>query len=78
MAYYLTIKEKNNLKLLDVSNLDEFTRLSKYKGGVYSLEEIDLFTECFDDEIELKRRLLLRPKLLWAFTYMDNPLNLTK
>lgn len=57
MAYYLTIKEKNNLKLLDVSNLDEFTRLSKYKGGVYSLEEIDLFTECFDDEIELKRRL---------------------
>lgn len=57
MAYYLTIKDKNNYKKLDISSMKEFTRTSKYKNDRYSLEELDLFTSCFNDEIELKRSL---------------------
>lgn len=57
MAYYLTVKEKNNYKLLDISSLEEFQRLSKFKNNSYSLEEIDLFTSNFADEIELKKTL---------------------
>ena len=58
MAYYLTIKDKQNYKLLDVTSITEFKRLSKFKNNSYSLEEIDIFTSNFNNEIEFKRRLL--------------------
>lgn len=57
MAYYLTIKEKNNYRTLDINSLEEFTRLSKFKGASYSLDEIDKFTSNFDSELTLKRKL---------------------
>ena len=57
MAYYLTIKDKNDYKLLDITNTVEFQRLSRFKGNSYSLEEIDLFTSNFYNEIVLKRKL---------------------
>lgn len=57
MAYYLTIKEKNNYKLLDITSLEEFTRFSNFKNNSYSLEEVDFFTSIFNNEIELKKHL---------------------
>lgn len=57
MAYYLTIKDKNNYRKLDISNMTEFIRTSKFKQDKYSLEELDLFTSNFSNEIELKRSL---------------------
>lgn len=57
MAYYLTIKEKQNFKLLDVTGIEEFKRISKFKNNSYSLEEIDCFTSKFSGEIELKKKL---------------------
>lgn len=57
MAYYLTINERSNYKLLDITRVNEFTRLSRFKNNSYSLEEIDLFTSKFEGEVELKRRL---------------------
>lgn len=57
MAYYLTVKEKNNFKQLDISTLEEFTRLSKFRDSSYSLDEIDLFTSNFEDELALKEVL---------------------
>lgn len=57
MAYYLTIKEKQNFKLLDVTGMEEFKRISKFKNSSYSLEEIDMFSSQFHDEFELKRKL---------------------
>lgn len=56
MAYYLTIKNKNEYKLLDISSAQEFRRLSNLKNS-YSLEEIDLFTSQFNGEIDLKTKL---------------------
>ena len=57
MAYYLTIKKNNTFKLLDVSSLNEFKRISKFKKNAYSLEEIDRFTSCFENEFQLKNSL---------------------
>lgn len=57
MAYYLTVKEGINHKLLDITKLQEFKRISKFKENSYSLEEIDLFTTQFDSEIDLKTKL---------------------
>lgn len=57
MAYYLTIKEKNDYKLLDITSLEEFTKQSKFKNASYSLEEIDNFTSRFENELSLKRKL---------------------
>ena len=56
MAYYITINNKKN-RHLDITSLGEFQRLSKYKEGAYSLEEIDNFTSKFENEIELKHKL---------------------
>ena len=53
MAYYIVIKDKDNYRKLDISNMKEFTRISKFKNG-YSLEELDLFTSKFNNEVELK------------------------
>lgn len=57
MAYYLTIKENSNYKLLDISMLDNFTRITNFKGSAYSLEEIDNFTSSFESEISMRRKL---------------------
>jgi len=57
MAYYLTVKEKQSYKFLDVTTTEEFTRISKFKNGSYSLEEIDCFTSKFASETELKKKL---------------------
>ena len=57
MAYYLTIKERQNYKLLDISNMKQFKRISKFKRNTYSLEEIDIFTSSFQNELTLKRVL---------------------
>lgn len=57
MAYYLTIKESKNFKLLDITSLDKFRRISRFKNDSYSLEEIDSFTSIFDNELELKKYL---------------------
>lgn len=57
MAYYLTIqKGKNEYKEINISSLNEFKRLSKFKDS-YSLEEIDMFTSMFADEVNLKEIL---------------------
>lgn len=57
MAYYLTIKEKNNYKALDITSLEEFIRFSKFKNASYSLDEIDKLTSKFNNESEFKKRL---------------------
>ena len=41
MAYYLTIRKKDTYIPINIECLDCFTKLSKYKSGGYSLEEID-------------------------------------
>ncbi len=56
--YYLTIKKRNNFKLLDITNMEGFTRLSRFKASIYSLQELDNFTSQFSSEAELKRALL--------------------
>jgi len=57
MAYYLTITKNSLHRTLDITLLDEFKRLSKFKGGSFSLEEIDECTSKFSNELELKRAL---------------------
>ena len=57
MAYHLTVKENQKHKKLNITGLEEFKRLSRFKSETYSLEEIDLFTSHFEDELEIKRRL---------------------
>ena len=71
MAYYLTVKDKKNYKLLDIASLEEFKRLSKFKNNSYSLEEIDLFTSHFLSEIELKTKLSEKESywVLWSYEW---------
>lgn len=57
MAYYITIKENKGYKLLDITSMQAFRRLSKFKSSSYSLEEIDLFTSKYPNELVLKRDL---------------------
>lgn len=57
MAYYLTVKRQNKDILIDISMLDEFIKMSKYKNGGYSLEEIDNLTMSFDNEYFFKDAL---------------------
>ena len=57
MAYYLTINKNKDYKKIDISLLSEFERKSNFKNLSYSLEEIDLFTSKFEDEVSLKREL---------------------
>ena len=58
MAYCLTIKNGNNFRLLDISSLTYFDRLSKFKDKYsYSLNEIDKFTSYFDNEIYFREYL---------------------
>lgn len=57
MAYYLMQKKKGNYYSIDISNLEQFKRKSKFKNDCYTLEELDAFTSKFEDEVELKRCL---------------------
>ena len=57
MAYYLTIKRKNDYYKIDLSSLSDFKRLSRFKNDSYSLEELDNFTSTFDSEVNLKKYL---------------------
>lgn len=57
MAYYLTVKRQNKDISIDISKLDEFVKLSKYKSGGYSLDEIDRLTMAFDNEYFFKEAL---------------------
>ena len=58
MAYYITVKDKEGYKSIDISNHYLFDRKSKYKGDRYSLEEIDKFTSNYANELALKEALL--------------------
>lgn len=59
MAYYLTIRKNKEYSKLDISSLQEFKKESKFKDkNSYSLQEIDYFTSCFNNEIALKKILL--------------------
>lgn len=57
MAYYIVIKNNKDYRKIDISNLKEFTRVSRFKNDCYSLEELDLFTSKFNDIIDLKEVL---------------------
>lgn len=57
MAYYIVIKNKDGYKKLDISNMKDFSRLSRFKNNGYSLEELDLFTSKYNNEVDLKRSL---------------------
>lgn len=57
MAYYLVLKRRSGYEKLDISNLKDFKRLSRYKKDTYSLEEIDCFTGLFNNEMEFRRYL---------------------
>lgn len=57
MAYYITIKENKGYKLLDITSMQTFRKLSKFKNNSYSLEEIDLFTSKYPNELVLKKEL---------------------
>lgn len=57
MAYYLTIKRKDDYQVLDISKLEEFTKNSRYKNGGFSLEEIDNCTMRFCNEYFFKEAL---------------------
>lgn len=57
MAYYLTIKRKDDYQVLDISRLEQFTKGSRYKNGGFSLEEIDKCTMMFTNEYYFKQEL---------------------
>ena len=57
MAYYLTIKRGKDYKLLNVTSLDRFERLSDFKNIGMSLYEVDKFTTKFKDENDFKMYL---------------------
>lgn len=57
MAYYMVVKNHKNYRNINISNLKEFKRVSKFKNDCYSLEELDLFTSKFNSIVDLKREL---------------------
>ena len=57
MAYYLTIKKKENYMPIDITKLECFKKISKYKSGGLSLEEIDMCTMNFYNEYYFKEAL---------------------
>lgn len=58
MAYYITIKDKDDYKTIDISNHVFFERLSNFKGDRYSLEELDKFTSNYANELAFRESLL--------------------
>lgn len=57
MAYILAYVKNNEFKKVDLSLLSQFKKISKFKDCSYSLEEIDICTSLFEDEISFKRAL---------------------
>ena len=58
MAYYFTVsKKKGEYTPLDITKSKYFVRLSKFKGLGLSLQELDMFTMMFNDEVELRNAL---------------------
>lgn len=58
MAYYFVVEKKNNkLEKIDITSLEGFVKVSKFKNGGCSLNEIDEFTSLFKDECSLKKVL---------------------
>lgn len=58
MAYYFVVEKKNSkLEKIDITSLEGFVKVSKFKNGGCSLNEIDEFTSLFKDECSLKRVL---------------------
>lgn len=58
MAYYLTIKDKDNYRTLDISSLPGFERKSNLKDSIsYTLEEIDLCTSKYNSEYAFREGL---------------------
>lgn len=59
MAYYLTVEKKRGEYMpLDITNSKYFTRISNLKGNKANLNEIDLFTMMFNDNMELRKSLI--------------------
>lgn len=58
MAYYITIKNKDDYKTIDISDHVFFERLSNFKGDRYSLEELDRFTSNYANELAFRESLL--------------------
>ena len=71
MAYYLTVKNKEGYKSLDISNHYLFERMSKYKNDRYSLEEIDKFTSNYANELAFKEALFFEGLLDEKEVYKD-------
>ena len=58
MAYYITIKDKDDYKTIDITNHVLFERLSNFNGDRYSLDELDRFTSNYANMLALKEALL--------------------
>lgn len=60
MAYYFMVEtKKGNYQKLNITKSSCFTKLSKFRQtGACSLEEIDLFTTSFYNELELRKHLI--------------------
>jgi len=59
MAYYLTVETtKGNFIPLNIVNSKYFTRLSNLKKSGATLKEIDTFTTMFNNELELRQKLI--------------------
>ena len=65
MAYYIMINKGKKFEKIDITALNSFTRMSKYKDkNTYSLEEIDFCTSKYKSEIEFKIDLITNGSLL--------------
>lgn len=60
MAYNLTIDSEKENRPIDLRKIEKFKRHSNLKNNLYTLEEIDLFTNQYKDEKELKLDLYER------------------
>ena len=59
MAYYLMVEKKRGEYMpLDITKSKCFTRLSNLKSNKANLNEIDLFTMMFNDNMELRKSLI--------------------
>ena len=77
MAYYFTIETKRGeFQPISISNSIYFqNQVRKYKKPcAYTLEEIDNFTMMFNNEIELRERLVAEGTL--PLKYFDKPLSI--
>ncbi len=57
MAYYFTIRNKNEYKSINLTNHPSFERTSKFQGDRFSLDEIDKFTSNYANELALRESL---------------------